>query len=1651
LALARKSLTAFATLKDLDGRTELSDAEQSALRGWSGWGPLALAVDRYRRQGLKGGWIEVAERVTELLTPEEEQAAKEATATSFYTPAFIAHTVWNILTRLGFSGGRVLEPGCGSGNLIAAAPADLPVQMTGVELDPTSARIAALLWPQADIINKPLERTAFRLGAFSAAVGNVPFAKETVYDATWPEAEAGFSPALHWYCIWRALKAMHPGGIAVLIVSRYAMDSANPFVRAHFSRMAEFVGAIRLPTGAFGSLGFTGLADILVLRRRPYLTSTDVEVGAWASSEHRDDLLTTANDYWYANPDMVLGQMGPRGGAKHGATMDVLPPAGADVRQMLERAVDKLVAHAHESGLTWQPPVKPLGDTPVTLADEKEGSFHLKEDGAVTQVLDGSHQSVPKASDELKQLILLRDAALDLFEADADLDRADVDIEPIREHTRRLYEAYVERYGPLNRAVITVGAVDEETGFPTINRRTPNLGGFRGVGDRPGDPDYPTVLALGVWNEDEQSETPAPILLRRVNRRPVRKTRADNPAEAVALCWDEFGKLDLPHMARLLGVAEADMPGHLAGVAFEDPDKGRWVPAEEYLSGNVREKLKTVTGLAELAPERWSGNVAALVQVQPVDLDPSQIAARLGAPWIPVDVVKGFICAAFGLSKAAYRDETEGVTVRHEKITASWEVFAPLARKRPTATTTYGTDRFNAVDLIEKALNGTAPVAYDEIQVPDPDRPGKTKSKRVKNQADTQLAEERTKQLQELFSQWVWSNPERTERLCRIYNDRYNAVRLRKFDGSMFTFPGLMAGFDPYAHQKAMVARIVASPSTVCAHSVGAGKTTIMIMAAMTMKRLGLVNKPCVTVPNHLLEQVAAEFRQRYPTARILMVTKADLTPKRRKYFAAKVAAADWDMIVMTYQQFTSIPVSPAVEAEFLADQIEELEAAVGDDSLDGSRTVKRLAKMIIKLKQRHAELTHIGGQNPDDLEEEEWEEAPKRKRKRKKPGRDDGLFFDLLGIDFLMVDEFHYFKNLYAATRVEGFSMPASKRAEDLFMKISWLRERNPDGRCFAGFTGTPISNTLAEAFTALRYMFSRAWMKAKDLYSFDAFAGMFITFETKIEVSPDGSGFRMHRRPAKFVNVPELRVMLGEGMDVRTRHQLKLAGPGRVLRHAVTVQPQPELKPFIEKLVERADDIRRGKPMEMWSEAQQRTVLDNMLSICNDGRKAALWLPLVGLDSDEPGKPETVAATVAAVYHRYKNYVWPDTERGLLFGDGKPGGFQMVFCDLGTPNKDDAQVYGHMRDLLVEAGVPRTMIRFVHDAKTDLERALLFKQCREGEVAVLFVSTEKGGTGVNAQNRLVAIHHMDAPWRPSDVEQRDGRGDRPGNMADTLEIFRYVVEGSFDSYMWQHLERKSYFIFQILSGEFDVRQVDDVTDESTLDYAHIKAMATGQEAVLKLAEAQAEVARLQNLANAHRRDLARLKADQHAYTQGAQRHEGNARALEDITETAANAFRQFRDWYDTIDDEQVAAERLAEAARGARADRGSRDAGSWRGVQVRFEVSWLGGRPLLSVRLAGRRRAWAAPEQADIVLLRKGNEKFLLAFIDKAIERAKEGVHWERERAQALQERADEITPELQKVFGHELALKAALAERKRLEDLIAAEMAPVLAQAA
>ena len=925
------------------------------------------------------------------------------------------------------------------------------------------------------------------------------------------------------------------------------------------------------------------------------------------------------------------------------------------------------------------------------------------------------------------------------------------------------------------------------------------------------------------------------------------------------------------------------------------------------------------------------------------------------------------------------------------------------ARQRLAATATWGTTRVNALNLVEDACNGTTPVVYDMIE-----------DKQVRNREETALAAQKIRDLHEAFATWVWEDPGRADLLAGIYNRLYNNIKVRTFDGGFLTFPGLSAGWNPYPHQVDMVARNLFTPTTLCGHVVGAGKTFVAVATAYKLRQLGLVRKPCMVVPNHLLEQTCAEARRYFPAMRILMVTREDLTPDRRKYFAAKCAAADWDLVVMTHQQFGSLNVHPDIQAAYYATLLDELDAAQDNPAVEESRaTMKMLAR---KRKRLIAKLDALADMR-----------------------RDGGVTFDQTLIDYLVIDESQAFKNLDFTCRAEGFSTAGSKRADDLLMKLTHLRGRNPDGRAAMLMTGTPVSNSLAELWVLFKYCDPRI-LAEHGLQSFDAFAAQFIRYATMTEVAPDGGGFRSHRRPRLFVNLPELRSMLWQFADIRTRADLNLDGP-EVTVEQVVADPPPEMKEFITALVARADAIRNGhvNPRE-----------DNMLKVCGEGRAAALWMSMVGIDATGPGKIEACAANVVRIYHETAGAVYDDPKGDSLF-DPRPGGFQVVFCDQGTPDSWDYGVYHRVRDLLIEQGIPAKKIAFIHQARQHGDRPALFQRCRTGDIAVLLGSTEKLGTGVNIQRRLLAIHHLDAPWRPADIEQRDGRGDRPGNGNARLRVFRYATKGSFDAYMWQALERKARFIAQVLTGAAHVREAEVVDSAQVLSYGELKALATGQPLLLMQSEVNAEIARLRVSLAGHKRAQTRMEAEKYmAERRVAELQEEAGRLRRIAAKAAATAVPLYiPDAGGAAEGLEAAAEELGRYLAGIRQNRRPSAHFRWRGVSVTILFTYpKKGAPLLAARLASesylRERDGHTFTLTGHVWAAGTGPARILELVDAQIDAAEKLAGERDELRETIAERATELASYSATAWPHQAELAAALARRDAIDAEIDAQVA-------
>ena len=1138
VAAARAAITAIRALDN-------PDIPRAALDGWCGWGPLAPA---FAWSGKPPAWEEIAAELRGRMDAADWNAGRQATDTAYNTPPGVAAAMWDIITRLGFTGGQVLEPGCGAGHLITAAPAGLPVQWTAVEADPVTARVAAARCPHATVHAAPLERVPLRRASFDLVIGNMPFSSSQPWD---PAAPDGL--ALHNYFLWRGLEALRPGGLLIAVTSRHTLDAVKAAPRRELARLGDLIGAVRLPSGTFA--GTSAVADLIVMRRRPAAAPPAgdrswLEPTGWLPGTQ---LPVRVSRYWEQHPAMALGDMTARTPGPHGHDVTVTQPATGTIIA-LAAAADTLTGYAAAAGLLYEAADASAHAAADDDADPAalacDGRYTLHDDGSVTRQQGLRHVPVPAPDDELRLLIRIRDAASGLFAAEADPGVPDGDREAARGRARDLYHQYTARYGFLNRCEITEVV---RAGVPVIRRDDPPMGGFRD------DPGYPDALAIEAWDDDAMTGRPAAILLAAAGVTVPRETVTSNPGDALALCLDRAGQVDLGVIAGILRATPDAVPALLAGLIFDDPETGEWVTAGDYLSGDVRAKHAA----AVAGGPRYTGHAAALATVIPADLPPERITIQLGAAWIPPDVITGFACHLLGIhpSRAA-------VAVTYTQVAAVWEVRATTeARKVKAAATLWGTARVNAVDLLEHVLNGTLPAVTDK----HPD--GTT----TRNEAETALAADKARAIAERFTEWAWEHPGRATRLGRLYNDKHNSLVARRFDGSHLSFPGMTATFTPWPWQADMTWMAACRPVALCGHPTGAGKTATACMIALTMRRLGLARKPAYIVPSHLIGQHAAEARRLYPGARILAASQHDLTPVRRRGFAARCAAGDWDLILMTHDQFEALPVGPGTEAAHLANITAAIDDAMCAAAGKG-RAVKQLARRRRVIIARHEELLASG--------------------------RDTGgVTFEQTRIDYLLYDEAHYAKNLDTITRADGFSSKGSKRATDLLLKLGHLTATSPSGRGGVLFTATFISNSLAELHTLLRFTCPDR-LASLSLESFDAFTAAHIQYKTAVEVAPDGSGFRVYRRPWQYCNLAALREMLRDIADIRTKASIQLPGPivetEHVPVHAAGIRDHSAT------LVARADAIRRGGV---------DPATDNMLAICTDGRRAALDPRLAGL----------------------------------------------------------------------------------------------------------------------------------------------------------------------------------------------------------------------------------------------------------------------------------------------------------------------------------------------------------------------------------------------------------------------------------------------------
>ncbi len=1409
--------------------------DQAILARWSGWGSLPQVFDE-----RASGWDAERAEVRALLDEAAWNAARTSTVNAHYTDASLVRVCWNLLTDLGFTGGRVLEPGCGSGNFLGLAP-DIPLDLVGVEVEPTTAAIAAALYPHARILSEGFEETRLPAGSFDAAIGNVPFGNYPLHDPL--HNPRGHT--IHNHFAIKALDLLKPGGVLVTITSPYTMDARNPGARRDMYERADLLGAVRLPSNAhMAAAGTSVVTDILVLRRRPvdeprapfgWETTAEVDLPADSIQPDLPDTIRV-NRYFAEHPDRVLGRYGV--GGVHATTVTVTAADGWVDRLAVQAR--QIAASAKEAGRGWSPlPPEPTGPAPPGTARPDE---HDGEVGALTLVngtlsilgRDGQHRTVgtrnKREAEELRALIDLRDTTRAVLAAQTSDDPADAETwQAERQRLNTIYDRYVSRFGRLaDVRTVAPGTADQP---PAVTPRVPAR-----ILDDPG---WPLLAALEVVDHSTGQITKAAIFEERVIAPRREPTGATTAAEALSLCLATYGRADLHRIAGLLGIDEDSALAELGDLVYEllpspatPASPGTELPlsapaadaeqrieiATAYLSGNVRRKLEVARTAAQADP-RWDRNVTALEKVLPRDLTPEEIGVQLGAPWLPAEIIGAFVGGLLDIAPPV---------VHHSEKTATWEIDIPGHRRGQlvTAVSKWGTRRVNAVSLIEQMLNMKPTVVYDE----DDD------GKRIRNIVETVAANNKRDQIAEQFARWAWEYPSRAAHLSRLYNDRFNCLVLPTFDGSHMTFPGMSTAFTPHPHQRDAAWRIVSGGmgerggNVLLGHVVGAGKTATMIMAGQEMRRLGLVNKPMYVVPNHMLEQFGREFIQLYPNAKVLLAQKSDLGRDARQAFAARAATGNWDAIVIKQSSFGMLRVSPEIENEFLENEGDAYRALLQELAMDREKnrfTVKELEKAVLKFTTRLKTFAE----------------------RRQDPGL---VTFDMFGVDYLFVDEADMYKGLRIVTKLP-ISAPASERAFDLCMKLDWLRQTY--GSRVATFaTGTPIANSLSELWVMLRYLAPELLTEMK-IEHFDSWAATFARTVTGLELAPEGGSFRVNTRYAAFDNVPELLALYRTVVDLKTADDIRLPVPALHSGKPVTatVPGSDELHDCISELGERAEEVRAGKVDPKH---------DNMLKISNEGRLASLDLRLVGRPPDPAGgKISVCAQRIADLWHEHAADLFTDA-------DGRPhatpGACQVIFCDQGTPTKKEGRftVYNALRDLLMDRGIPRERIAFVHDHDTDAAKARLFAACRDGQINIIIGSTGKMGVGTNIQRRLVALHHLDVPWRPADIEQREGRILRQGNQCPEVHIIRYITEGSFDAYMWQAIERKARFITQIMAGKTDVRTIDDLNTDQVLSYAEIKALATGSPLVVQAAALDMEITRLRRLATAHAHEQADLAA---------------------------------------------------------------------------------------------------------------------------------------------------------------------------------------------
>lgn len=1358
-----RNYAAISVLKECQNENRFATPEeQIILSKYVGWGGIPEAFDE-----RAGSWQSEYAMLKNILTPEEYAAARESTLTAFYTPPEVITAIYKAMEKMGFKEGNLLEPSCGIGNFIGMLPKSMEnAKVYGVELDTVSAGIAQQLYQKSSIAAQGFEKVNVPDSFFDGVVGNVPFGDFKVLDKRYDK----YNFLIHDYFFAKSLDKLRPGGVMALVTSKGTMDKDNPSVRKYIAQRAELLGAIRLPNNTFkGNAGTEVVSDILFLQKRDRLIDIEPD---WVYLD-TDENGIKMNSYFVQHPEMILGEMKMVSG-RFGPEATCEAFENADLGELLNEAVINIHGEISEyevadeideedNSIPADPTVRNFS---YTVLDDK---IYFRENSRMSPAIVSA-----TAENRIKGMVAIRDSVRNLIELQTE-DYPDSEIKQAQEKLNTLYDSFTKKYGLINSRANTSAFSDDSS--------------------------YALLSALEVINENGELERKADMFYKRTIKPHKAVTEVDTADEALAVSMGEKATIDMEYMRELTGKSEEELFADLKGVIFLNPLYGygnvseqKYLMADEYLSGNVREKLITAKKSAEVYPDDYKINVEALEKVQPKDLTASEIAVRLGATWLPPEIIQQFMFEFLGTPYYARWN----IKVHFSQYSGEWNIEGKsYDRSNVKAYSTYGTSRINGYKIIEETLNLKDVRIFDYVE----DEDGKRKA--VLNKKETAIAQAKQELIKQGFQDWIWADPARREKLTKMYNEKFNSIRPREYDGSHIVFNGMNPEIKLREHQKNAVAHILYGGNTLLAHAVGAGKTFEMVAAAMESKRLGLCNKSLFVVPNHLTEQWAAEFLQLYPAANILVATKKDFETKNRKKFCGRIATGDYDAVIIGHSQFEKIPMSIERQRAILEQQLEEL--------TDGIADLKRNRGENFSIKQ---------------LEKSRKAVKQKLEKLNDQSRKDDVVTFEELGVDRLFIDESHYYKNLYLYTKmrnVGGIAQTEAQKSSDLFMKCRYLDELT-GGRGTVFATGTPISNSMVELYTIQRYLQYNTLVK-NNLQHFDAWASTFGETVTAVELTPEGTGYRAKTRFAKFYNLPELMAMFKEVADIKTADMLDLPVP-QAHYHNIAVKPSEMQKEMVASLAERAEKVRGG--------AVDSSV-DNMLKITNDGRKLALDQRMLN-DMLPDFEDSKINACVDNIYR-----IWTET------ADKKSA--QLVFCDLSTPKNDGTfSVYDDIRKKLIERGIPDSEVKFIHEADTDIKKKELFQKTRKGEVRVLLGSTQKMGAGTNVQDRLIALHDVDCPWRPSDLEQRSGRIIRQGNSNPDVDIFRYVTEQTFDAYLYQLVEGKQKFASQIMTSKSPVRSAEDI-DETALSYAEIKMLATGNPYIKEKMDLDIQVQKLKLL----------------------------------------------------------------------------------------------------------------------------------------------------------------------------------------------------------